>query len=576
MLTPAYLPFFQRLEKNVIVLQAVETLLHAIDSGHVCLALTTLSRLISIERSILQHALIQSVLVGKAGEFSPFILDQNRLYLARLWFEETQVARLLSQKIHAIPVEIAPAKEILDALFPSSSLNPDWQKVAAALSILHRLTIISGGPGTGKTTTLTRLLVAMLATQPTPLVIHLAAPTGKAAARMQTAIQQAKRHIPEQFASLLKHIPDTASTLHRLLRLSPLQPQGRTPLLLDILVVDEASMIDLPMMNILLQRLPETAHLILLGDQNQLASVEPGSVFASLCEGQGYSSHINQTLSQLTGFTLDAGIPKSRLSDAVVHLKHSYRFSASGGIGALARATHQGKIEGALQVLLQGGEEVIWLQDKEVAYAKMRAGYQAYFEAAQDLTIPMTAVFALWEQFRVLTPLREGSEGSIVLNQKVGQMLAGVKIHKQSWYSGRAIMITENSPGVGLFNGDIGIVREEAGEIWVYFTDDGSIRRFTPGRLPHYETAFVMTVHKSQGSEFDEVLCYLPDMSAALMTRALFYTAVTRARKQVTIYGQISTLHHTLMHTEQRESGLADRLRIPLMLRGEQLSLFDD
>jgi exodeoxyribonuclease V alpha subunit len=575
-ITPAYLPFFQRLEKNATVLQVIEILLQAIDSGHVCLALSTLSRLISIEQTVLQHLLSQSILVGKAGEFTPFIVDQNRVYLARLWFEETQVAQLLCQKIQPIPVDIATAKPVLDILFPSS-LTPDWQKVAAALAILHRLTIISGGPGTGKTTTLTRLLIALLATQTPPLVIHLAAPTGKAAARMQTAIQQAKQLIPEQFTPLLKYIPDVASTLHRLLHLSPLQHQAKqTPLHVDILVVDEASMIDLPMMNMVLQRLPKSAQLILLGDQNQLASVEPGAVFASLCEGQGYSCQVHQTLSQLTGFALPVYTPHSRLSNAVVHLEHSYRFSAGGKIGALARAIHQGEVEAALTLLLQG-EEVMWLQDKELAYAKMQAGYQAYFKAAQDPTVSISTVFTLWDQFQVLTPLREGPQGSIALNQKVSQMLAGSMVHKQTWYSGRAIMITENSPGIGLYNGDIGIVREDRGEIGVYFTPDGkNIRRFTPSRLPQYESAFVMTVHKSQGSEFDEILCYVPDMFTPVMTRTLLYTAVTRARRQVTLYGQPQTLERMLMHTEQRESGLADRLRLPQKLKGEQLRLFDD
>jgi exodeoxyribonuclease V alpha subunit len=319
-------------------------------------------------------------------------------------------------------------------------------------------------------------------------------------------------------------------------------------------------MIDLAMMSLVLRCLPESAHVILLGDQNQLASVEPGAVFASLCQGSRYSPRVSQQLSKMTGYPFSAQQPTSQLSDTVGHLQHSYRFANTTGIGALAQGVQQGSVSAVLQTL-QTQTTITWLQDKDQAYLQMIAGYQPYFQAAQNPATAITTLFELWEQFRVLTPLREGPDGSLFLNQKINRQFAMARHQQQGWYNGQAILITENNIDVGLYNGDIGIVREVAGEMHIYFMDESkNIRRFTPYRLPQHETAFVMTVHKSQGSEFDRVLCYLPDVHVNVMTRALFYTAVTRARSQVLIYGQESIITQMIKHTEQRQSGLAQRL----------------
>lgn len=565
----AYLSFFERLENNPLVLSSIDMLLAALEEGHVCLTLDHLAQKMEMMSHELEAILFQSALVGKAGDFRPLIIDQSRLYLARFWFEEAQVAQYLRQKMQAIStVEIVQAKATLDKLFPHSVHEPDWQKLAVALAMIQPLTIISGGPGTGKTTTLIKILVAILAQEKTkdlqsqPL-IKLAAPTGKAAARMQNAIREAKSRLPVDFAALLPHIPDEASTLHRLLRINPLsRNQNTSPLSLDILVIDEASMIDLSMMHDILRCLPIDARLILLGDQDQLASVEPGAVFASISVNQGYTSLMTTQLDQLTGIKLPLAEPVAYLSDAVVHLQHSYRFSAQSGIGALALAAKNGDIDQAEIVLKGKYSDINWNTDKTLAYQMMREGYRPYIEAVRDLTIPMTTVFAIWDQFRILTPLREGPEGSIALNQKLSRAYEEVG-HTGEWYTGQAIMITENHPSQGLYNGDIGLTRVIEGKVYVYFLDEEKgVRSFTPARLPTFESAFVMTVHKSQGSEFDHVYCYLPDVVAPMMSKALFYTAVTRAKKQVTICGKMEVIETMLAQSEMRESGLAERLHL--------------
>lgn len=565
----AYLSFFARVEKNPQVLSALGVLLAALEEGHVCLTLTYLAQKGEITLEKLEEIVELSPLVGKAGEFRPFIIDQDRLYVARFWFEEVEVAKyLIKKKEETVAVDLRLAGQVLTKLFTNKiEREPDWQKLAAALAMIQPLTIITGGPGTGKTTTLTKLLIAILANTPTENlnqrfpIIKLAAPTGKAAARMQEAIQVAKARLSPDFAALLPYIPDEASTLHRLLGINALAKQNLPhTLLLDILVIDEASMIDLSMMHRIVASLPSHARLILLGDQDQLASVEPGSVFSSLSQTQGYTPWMGEQLKQMTGISLPLSKPTSYLSDTVIHLQQSYRFSSDSGIGALALATNEGDISQAKAILEANYADVVWSNDKTSALSKMIEGYQPYFELIRDLKIPIQAVFNAWEAFRVLTPLREGIEGSQLLNQRISHAYED-GASKGEWYTGRAILITENHPSQGLYNGDIGLTRIVEGKVYVYFMNEKKeVRHFTPARLPRFEMAFVMTVHKSQGSEFEHVYCFVPDIINMVMGRALFYTAVTRAKKKLTICGKMEVIEAMLAQSAPRESGLAQRL----------------
>ena len=564
----AYLSFFARIEKNPQVLSTLGMLLASLEEGHVCLSLSYLAQRAEIALEELEEILGGSPLVGTAGEFCPFVVDQGCLYLARFWFEEVEVAKyLIKKKKQVLTVDLERASEILNKLFPNKT-EAGWQKLAAALALFQPLTIMSGGPGTGKTTTLTKLLLAILAyhqaedpSQRLP-TIKLAAPTGKAAARMQEAIQAAKARLSDNFSSLFPYIPEEASTLHRLLGINAFAKQA-TPqiVLLDILVIDEASMIDLSMMYRILSSLPPHARLILLGDQDQLASVEPGSVFASIAQAQGYTPWAAEQLKKMTGINVPCTNPTSYLSDAVVHLEHSYRFSAGSGIGALALAAKEGNTRQAQAILEANYADVIWTAEKAFAVASMIEGYRPYFEAIRDPRMPMSAVFKIWEQFRVLTPLREGIEGSQLLNQRISQ--AYEEDAKGEWYTGRAILITENHPAQGLYNGDIGLTRIVEGKVHVYFmSEKKEVRHFVPARLPHFDMAFVMTVHKSQGSEFEHVYCFLPDVINMVMGRALFYTAVTRAKKKVTLCAKKEVIEAMLAQRATRESGLAPRLSV--------------
>lgn len=559
MTAASYLSFFRRLDNQSSVLAAIEVLFDALDAGHVCLSLSTLAQRLVVDQATLLSHLIASPLVGNAGDFRPFIIDNQRLYLAKLWFEELRIVKSLQQKMQTLAVDTKKVKSTLNALFEDSPLNPDWQKVAVLIATLQRLTVISGGPGTGKTTTLAKLLIMLLALEDKPQVIKLAAPTGKAAARMQAAINAAKSRL-SAFSSFLEFIPGEATTLHRLFKMNPLQSRETiTPIHVDILVIDEASMIDLSMMSVILRSISADTRLILLGDQEQLSSIEPGSVFADISQAVGFSKSMLEKIKEITDFTLAPTSCTSLLSDAVVHLQHSYRFAANSGIGALASAVKTGDQEATFAVLDKNNVDVEWIKEKSNAHAQMIAGYQPYFEKVRNLSIPMQEVFTVWEQFQILTPLREGSEGSIALNAKISRAYA-----KEAWYTGRAIMINANHPQLGLSNGDIGITRVIDGQAYVYFLDEAKsqVRRFTPNRLPAFESAFVMTVHKSQGSEFDHVYCYLPEILASIMNRALLYTAVTRAKQKVSICGEASIIEEMLNQCESRESGLWDKITI--------------
>lgn len=559
MTAASYLSFFRRLDNQPSVLAAIEVLFDALDAGHVCLSLSTLAQRLVVDQATLLSHLIASPLVGKAGDFRPFIIDNQRLYLAKLWFEELRVVKSLQQKMQILAVDTKKVKSTLDALFEDSSLSPDWQKVAVLLATQQRLTVISGGPGTGKTTTLAKLLVMLLALEDKPQVIKLAAPTGKAAARMQAAISAAKLRL-SAFSSFLEFIPCEATTLHRLFKINPLQSRETiTPIHADILVIDEASMIDLSMMSVILRSISADTRLILLGDQEQLSSIEPGSVFADISQAVGFSKGMLEKIKEITDFTLPTTYCTSLLSDAVVHLQHSYRFAANSGISALARAVRMGDREATFAVLNEGHREIEWIKDKSNVDTWLINGYRPYFEQVHNLTVPIQEVFTVWEQFRVLTPLREGPEGSLALNAKISRAYA-----KETWYTGRAIMINANHPQLGLSNGDIGITRIIDGQAYVYFLDETQrkFRRFNPNRLPGFESAFVMTVHKSQGSEFDHVYCYLPEILASVMNRALLYTAVTRAKKKVSLCGSASMIEEILNQFEPRESGLWERIRV--------------
>jgi exodeoxyribonuclease V alpha subunit len=573
----ALLDSLQRLDPAAapVVLASAALLCMALDKGDVCLPLARLAG----QRPWPEHALClpalsdwqaqleASPLVGGDGDFTPLILDRGRLYLARYQAYERRLAeQLLARAADRPAVDEAQLIESLARLFAFNQQQPDWQRLAAAQAVRRRLAVISGGPGTGKTTTVVRLLAALLE-QPgcQQLAIGLAAPTGKASARMAEAIRKAKADLPVS-AAIKAALPDEAHTLHHLLGSRGDSPRVRhhadNPLALDVLVVDEASMVDLALMAKLLDALPPGARLILLGDKDQLCAVEAGAVFAELCEGRGFDARAADELQRLTGQPVPVSQPGSQLGDAVVLLSHSHRFAGHSGIGELARRINGGDIAGTLSLLKEKRSDLAWHHQPapEALLERLERGYAPYLKTAQRGD--PAAAFEAFNAFRALCAQREGVWGVAGLNEaleariKRRAQVAG----RERWYAGRPIMVRQNDYALGLFNGDIGICLPCEQGLRVFFEGEKGHRTFAPARLPSHESAFAMTVHKSQGSEFSEVLLVLPEQPSPLLTRSLFYTGITRAKSKVELWALPARLSEAVATRAERAAGLAERL----------------
>jgi len=572
----------QRLDPQAspVVLASAALLCMALDKGDVCLPLARLAG----QRPWPDHGfslpplaewqaqLEASSLVGGDGDFAPLILEHGRLYLARYQAYERQLAAQLLQRAVDLPeVDEAQLSESLTRLFAFNQQQPDWQRLAAAQAVRRKLAVISGGPGTGKTTTVVRLLAALLE-QPrcehpggAPLAIGLAAPTGKAAARMAEAIRNAKAELPVSEA-IKAALPDEARTLHRLLGNRGDSPQVRhhaaNPLALDVLVVDEASMVDLALMAKLLDALPPTARLILLGDKDQLCAVEAGAVFAELCEGRGFDAQAASELQRITGQQVPVSQPSSQLGDAVVLLTHSHRFAGDSGIGELARRINGGDVSGTLNLLKEDRSDLAWNAQPtpNELLERLDQGYSPYISAAKSAD--PAAAFAAFNTFRALCAQREGAWGVAGINEALEARIKrrSQVASRERWYVGRPIMVRQNDYALGLFNGDIGICLHTEYGLRVFFEGEDGYRPFAPARLPSHDSAFAMTVHKSQGSEFSEVLLVLPEQPSPLLTRSLFYTGITRAKHKVEIWALPPRLSEAVATRAERAAGLAERL----------------
>ena len=480
----------------------------------------------------------------------------------------------------------------LDALIPASScLN--WQKVAAAVALTRQFAVISGGPGTGKTTTVAKLLAALVtqAIQRNECDeqgilqlpdIKLVAPTGKAAARLTESIGSAVDSLAVD-DTVKQNIPTQSSTIHRLLGAIPNRVAFRhnrdNPLHLDVLVVDEASMVDLPMMARLLDALPAHAKLILLGDRDQLASVEAGAVLGDICgfAEQGYTVTQSQLLGQLTGFQFQqAQATPAAVADSLCMLQKSYRFHAQSGIGQLAKAINSGKPYLVEKVWQQGFHDIqlypLGSETYQAMITNVVSFYSDYLDAIENSQAPGDVLKA-FAQARLLCAVREGDFGVAGLNQRIERALARkgkIAPGEDTWYVGRPIMISQNDHGLGLYNGDIGIAMydSEADPITgnrplrVYFEmPDGTIRGVLPSRLPEHDTVYAMTIHKSQGSEFADTLMVLPPDFSPILTRELVYTGVTRAKSKLYMFATKDVLNRSVAMRTERASGLASLLK---------------
>jgi exodeoxyribonuclease V alpha subunit len=521
--------------------------------------------------------------IGEPGQKRPLILDRHRrLYLYRYWEYEHRLAEHLRQRLSSAgALDTGRLKALLNGLFPEPAQDGvQWQKTAAALAVLRRICIITGGPGTGKSFTIAAILATLLEYyHPDALRIFLAAPTGKAAARLGESLRSAKEHL-NCSAAVRSAVPESVSTIHRLLRPIPHSPyffyRGENPLPADVVVVDEASMVDLALMSKLLEAVPAESRLILAGDMDQLASVEAGSVLGDICDrGDSHPfSHatcrrIEETAGQRPACG-DEEAPEGGMQDCIVVLRESFRFDSGSAIARLGRAVKDGRWDDCERLLLDPEQSSVEWYAATTVERELRERIVGGYRGFLELGNPHRALSA-FRDFQILCALKIGPFGAAAINRLSERALhdSGIlqmdRRRDDPWYPGRPVLVTRNDSQLGLFNGDTGIAMPdpEGAEkrIVVFFEGPGGeLRRFLPHRLPQHETAFAMTVHKSQGSEFNEVLLILPDRDYPVLSRELLYTALTRARFAVTIWGPKAVLAASVRRRIQRSSGLREAL----------------
>ncbi len=506
---------------------------------------------------------------------SPLVLHANqRLYLRRYWnYEQQIIADLGTRMTQDAPIHTRELCATLDTLFGKNEAI-SWQRLACAMAVKSGFTVITGGPGTGKTYTVVRLLATLQQhrDETEPLRIKLAAPTGKAAKRMEDSINEELKQLPAEYRDNLT--ANQAVTLHRLLgtqaRSRAFRHNASNPLLADVVIIDEASMVDIEMMAAVTAALPVSAKLILLGDKDQLASVEAGAVLGQLCneaEQGHYAPDMAQWLNATQGDRVvldDALIDPQGASQwpylqHTVMLRESRRFKADEGIGKLATEINRQQTAWLGEWIQQS--EAMALADPKMAniellntqssasgalkqlvqqgYAPLQKLLHDGPQAFNDVTEWGDALLHQLEQFQLLTAVRLGDWGMRRINELATLWLHGDRVTSDQWFIGRPVMVTHNDYSLDLRNGDIGLVVQldptEPPRVLFRGHKQGSLRWLLPSRLTHVETAFAMTIHKSQGSEFTHTVVVVPEYDAPILTKELLYTGITRARERLTL-----------------------------------------
>ncbi len=564
--------------------------------GHICLNLNELTdqgedfpfSYATVEE--MEAMLINIPLVSlPAGGKQPFILHHSRLYIQRYFAYETIILnrirefalnenRLYAERAAQVEQHRYTIQQLfLDNNATDSSLADqeqiDWQLAAALLGVIHNFSIITGGPGTGKTTIVAKLLGLLYAIHPT-LKVALAAPTGKAANRMAESLKNADLNIDTSIKEKFQDLQP--STLHRLLkpkRDSPYFEYNRKNTLTDdVVIVDEASMIDVALFAKLLDAIGPHTRIILLGDKDQLASVEAGSLLGDLCQTQLKANALSEKKVNL----INSFIPDRKrqinhdfirqgnthpLAERIIELKKSYRFSSDEGIGRLSKAIINNDIPSINSFLSNNDDDQVRIDRhySPAVFENFVIGYEQYI-LEQDIKLALQK----FNKLKILCAVREGPHGLQETNEQVEEYLKskGLLHLNAEYYLNRPLIITQNHYDLGLFNGDIGIIRpDKNGILKAWFEDHNrELKSVIPASISESETVFAMTIHKSQGSEYDQVLAILPEkMNLPLLTRELLYTAITRAKSSVIIQASEAVIMQTANGQVKRASGIMDR-----------------
>ena len=514
--------------------------------------------------------------VGREGDSLPLLLHDNRLYLHRYWSYEKALSELIIKKAQGGPEDLGAgyreqAVKVVQRLFPAKAPEaPDWQKLATLRALFTDILIISGGPGTGKTRTVTAIMAALIETDPkSDISIVMCAPTGKAAARLTESVASASRSF-NLSEGILEKMPKKASTIHRLLGAVPVTGGFRhnreNPLPYKVVIVDEASMVDLSMMAHLVDALAPDTKLILLGDRDQLASVEAGSVLGDICMGErlfSYSKSFVKIAEQADEHVSDEQEKGTHpLRDSIITLKHNYRFNGESGIDELALAVREGDYKAVKEILLSKEKgRVNFIPSMEKGLSRLvehEAG--SFINSVYAAKSPAEAIKRM-EGVKILCGIKRGGAGVEDINNYVAARFFRTR-GMNMVYRGMPVIINRNDYRLELFNGDTGIIWPGAGgglKAWFRFGGD-DLRAFSISRLPPFEPAWAVTVHRSQGSEFMKAIVMLPYEKGRMPGRELLYTAITRAREEVTVWGGWEDLRACVETPTRRDSGLGGML----------------
>ena len=584
---------FASLFTNEIIQPYAYLLSKNLEDGNICIELSSLKDNLNIDFPFIDFEPDLVKLIDQTElvtidpvQKKPFVISNDKLYLQRFYFYEDEIYRKIIRLIETESkdkiqrqIELYKHKNFVEELFQSnddtSQLSEeektDWQRIAALTTVLSNFSIITGGPGTGKTTTVAKILSILFELNSNEKVA-LAAQTGKAAMRMAESIRNADIQVKDETKMKLKSLEPF--TIHRLLKTKLHSPYFKhnesNPVQYDTVIVDESSMIDVALFYKLLSAIGDKTRLILLGDRNQLASVEAGSIFGDLCQtgfkinschpetAEFVNKFISETEKKIKDDFIDGSI-RHPLVHHITELKRSRRFDSNKGIGKLSKSIlNQTKDDLKNYLNKEDAQIEIDLAYSDAVFEETIEMYEAYIKET-NIAIALKKL----NELRVLCAVRESEQGIYFINSRIEKLLQNKKLLtiQNDFYHNRPIIVTSNNKELGLFNGDIGIIRIENNQAYAWFEDgNASVRKFLPALIGNFETVFAMTIHKSQGSEYDNVLIILPKKEQnSLLTKELLYTAVTRAKKKVIIQSALSTIENTVLASVKRASGISER-----------------